>query len=87
MTDPLNDVFRANVEAARRLRRLSQAELCERMGVHKTTYRMQIQNPRGIGVTLTTLARYADALGIDAAVLVTPGGVQRSRAMRLDRVA
>jgi hypothetical protein len=57
------------------------------MGVHHTTYRQQIDNPRGIGVTLATVARYAAALGIEPSVLVTPGGVQRQRSVRLEQVA
>ena len=83
MSDPLSDVFRANVRVAMRLARITQGELARRLGCSCDTVGKTLNNPRGIGVTLTTVARYSRALGIEPAVLVTPDGVQRNSAARL----
>lgn len=87
MTDHLSDVFRANVRAALRANRMTQDALCRRMKAHPTTFQTQINNPRGTGLTLATVERYATALGIEPAVLLTPGGVQRRRTVKVERVA
>ena len=87
MTDPLRDVFRLNVIAALRWRGWSRADLATRLGCSIDMVSKTLNNPRGIGVTMATLGRYADALGIDPAVLVTPGGVQQQAAVRLERAS
>ena len=87
MSDHLSDTFRANVRAAIRSKHMRQSQLACRMGVTGDSVSKLLNNPRGIGVTLETVARYADALGIDPAVLLTPGGVQRSRVVKMENVA
>ena len=87
MTDPLSDVIRLNVIAALRWRGWSRADLAVRLGCSVDMVSKTLNNPRGVGVTVATLGRYSDALGIEPAVLVTPGGVARARAARMERVA
>lgn len=87
MTDHLSDVFRANVDAALRRRGWSRSDLAARLGTSCDVVSKTLNNPRGVGVTAATIERYALALGIDAPVMVTPGGVQRSRVVRLEREA
>lgn len=87
MSDHLSDVFRANVRAGLRLRGMSQQRLSRTMGAHPQAIHKLLLNQRGIGVTLATVDRVSQALGIESAVMVTPGGVQRSRAVRVLRTS
>lgn len=87
MTDHLSDVFRANVDAALRAQRLSRGGLARRLGCSVDLVSKTLNNPRGVGVTAATIERYALALGIDVPVMVTPGGVQRQRSVRLERAS
>ena len=81
MSDHLSDTFRANVRAALANEGISPTELSRRMGKHHTYVGAQWRN--GTGFTLETVDKYATALGIAPAVLLTPGGVQRQRSVRV----
>ena len=87
MTDYLSDVFRLNVIAALRWRGWSRSDLAARLGTSTDMVSKTLNNPRNIGVTMATLGRYSDALGIDPSVMVTPGGVQQQASVRLERAS
>jgi len=70
MTDTLSDAFRANVRRIMRERGIKNHHLSIQMGAHPTLVRMQMY--RTGTVTLATVARYSEALGIPAAELITP---------------
>ena len=83
MSDRLSDTFRANVRAALRANRMTQDDLARRLKQHHSQVSHMLRNPRGIGCTLATVEEYSAALGIEPAVLLTPGGVQRQRSVRV----
>lgn len=72
MSDTLSDVFRANVIALMERRCMTRIALARRLGCTPDTVSKTLNNPRGVGVRLTTLERYARALNVAPAVLVTP---------------
>ena len=84
-TGVLSDTFRANVRAGLRMRDMTQAALAREMRVSHHLVSKLLTNPRGGGISLATVERVADALDIPVSVMLTPGGVQRSRTARVTK--
>lgn len=73
MGDYLSDAFRANVRTAMRLQGLTYEALAERLGVHPVQVGKQLlvlRNGRPQGYRLSTVEKYAAALGVDPVALL-----------------
>lgn len=67
----MDDVLGANVRRLREARNLTQVELAEEVGIHRSTV-IDIEAGRAKNLSLGTLARLATVLGVRAPELLEP---------------
>ncbi len=73
----LTQVLAENLRAFRRARQISQEELAEICGLHRTYVGSVERGERN--VTLSTLEAFAQALGVSVTSLLTPGAHDQSK--------